>query len=229
METTTTSYDYFASDSGSDSHSDELPIFEIPNLNDKRFYITHKFYDAMDAENPKQLKILLKKYPAKYMIYFTIEMGHFELLKFYVRYDSNLKYGKFDNYFLLHCCAQYDRIVMAKWLIDRGADVNKSSAYGVTSLHTACFYSKLKMVKLLCAQSQTYLNQVDSFHRNAFNIACGNPENLDIVKFLCTTSIYKNVISTHGESPIGAARRNSAHSIVLYLVSVKDQFNIKID
>jgi len=50
----------------------------------------------------------------------------------------------------LHYAAEEGNVHIAKWLVNKGADVNQKDAFGMTPLHTACKHGNKDIVKLLC-------------------------------------------------------------------------------
>lgn len=193
--------------------------------------ILNQFAYGIQTHNYHVMKTFLEQYPAKDMIYYAIKMNEFNVFKCYIYNDQDFKeVHTFESYYLLHFCViQKSHEKFVKFLIKQGANVNGKSVNGITPLHTACYQSNYEMVRLFCEERKTNLNAINCFKQNAFNFACANGNNLQIVKLLTHTTINKNMISTKGDSAFASACRHKAHTIVAYLYKRRNKLMIKID
>lgn len=207
-----------------DSNSSNSIIIDSPAL--LNFAILNQRYEI--------LKILINNLPIDNYIMSLCRLDCVEGVQTLVKCDADFIINEYiKNYSPLHYCAEFNSKQICEYLIKLNADVNKVNRYGMTALHLACLHSNIEIVKLLCTltNGNIEINKCDIWHRNAFNIACGNSKNLNIVKYLlCNTSINYNLIDRSNDSAIANAARWNAHKIIKYLLSIKDEnFKIHID
>jgi ankyrin repeat protein len=109
-----------------------------------------------------------------------------------------LKSREWDNATLLHDAVGHNQLEVAKYLLDKGADVNAVTADGLTPLHMAAQNGNINIIKLLLERGPR-VNALDSKGWTPLDRAkkWGHP---DAVKFL----------KEHGGVEGGGARAKSA-------------------
>jgi len=128
-----------------------------------------------------------------------------------------------DDETLLFIACKNRNLILVKYLIELGLDINKENDYGETPFFNACESRNLELVKYLikCGidiSKSNYTLKTPLFY------ACES-ENVDIVKYLIKFGANINQEDDEGETPIFEACFNEKENIVKCLVELGIDIN----
>ena len=149
-------------------HANKLKSLILNYLSGKKIDFTtelsKEIKTAITIGNIKTLKTLVSKsslntcykvsnsYPIN-LLAFSIEKNSFESLKFFVEKGANLELACYDKTPLMYA-VKYGHITMVKYLLKKGADINKISVEGKTAMDYAVKYNHPEIESFL----KTYKN-----------------------------------------------------------------------
>lgn len=220
---------------------EELLIEMINSVNISNVDLIVLFHKAKQNGNTTILNILVNTVPMEPLLYHVCKMDERKTMELFIELNDSLKYRLIDEQPLMHICAEFNSTHVCKFLIGQGINVNGRNEFKETPLHIACEYSNLRFVKLLCKSYRIDMTATDCYHRNAFITACDNNKNLEIIKYLLSTSVNPNCKDLAGNSGFAVVCRQHHHddddmvaaaatdTIIEYILSVKHLLDIKID
>lgn len=235
-----------------------MPMAELKNK-ESNIFICVMINVAIENNNHEILHMLIAKFLNENLINIACQWNIKRVIQTIFELKPKFKCKYFINNSPLHICAQFNSVECCKYLLMHHqpmVNVNdKSVGYGTTPLHTACSYSNIEIVKLLCDSANMMqmqmqmkkqptpptavvpnhiinieMNATDCFKRNAFFIACSNL-NLDIVKYLLNrnSSFHVNALDAMGNSAFSIACRNNSLAIVNYLLVNKNSLELHVN
>ncbi len=116
----------------------------------------------------------------------------------------------------LHQAAELGNPDIVKALLDRGANINSTDAYGLTPLHLAVLNKRLEAVQALLDKS-AYVNAQDSYQRSPLHHAAAGGY-LAIVEALVSKGADVNAKSKFGYTPLHLARLNNHTAVINFLL-----------
>ena len=126
--------------------------------------------------------------------------------------------GGYDEYgSFLHYACREGYFIVAKTLIENGADINAKDKWDQTPLHSAVYSGFSKMVELLINNKDTIVDAVDEWGQTPLHYA-SEKGYLEIIKKLISKKADVNTIDNYGNTPLHYASEKGYLEIVKLLV-----------
>lgn len=203
----------------------ELITIKGVQLKDDDIFLV--FLMAIRNKNNAILEILFNKLPIEKYINHLCEQDDVISLDFSIEQCPQFKrIFSLAYYNALQICAKFNSVTICAYLLINGANTNEKNTLGYNSLHTACFYSNIEIVELICGMGNIDINGQNGIQESALHIACKNIDNLDIVKVLINHGINVNLVNIFGVTAFSIACLFKAYDIVKYLHTQKFNLNL---
>jgi len=175
-----------------------------------------------------------KRWHGRTPFFIACENGHVNIVKYFIEHggaDINEKFmwqysmGEeiyFGTPLIIACRKKNDNYDMVKFLVEKGADINKKDGFGETPLFAACNITNAnenneKIVKYLIDHGAD-VNKEGMFKKTPLYVACES-RNVNIVKYLIEHGADVNKENRDGETPLFAACNYRDEDIVKYLIA----------
>lgn len=147
-------------------------------------------------------------------VHIAFQNGHFEIVMMLL---SAMKTIGHLNRALQICCRKGEN-VLAKLLIECGAEINSTSDNGFTPLHIAAIHGHVHTVKTLLSNGAQIDGLTEQLGKNALHLACERNQ-LEIVKFLVDNGLDVNIATVdYGITPLYLACKNGNITLAKYLI-----------
>jgi ankyrin repeat protein len=175
-----------------------------------------KLFEDFESQDPYNLSGVSANEKAE-MIVDEMEKPepNLNLVDYLISTGANLDWKNelYDDWTILHYSIFYNRIDIAKVLIDAGMDVNIKNKLNDTPLHFASYYNRNEIVKMLI-DADSDINAQEDSGKTALHLAINN-DNTQIVQMLIAAGGDKSIEDNYGETASDFAKSEKMKNILI--------------
>jgi ankyrin repeat protein len=160
--------------------------------------------------------------------YQAVRRGDLKAFREYIAQGLPINYGRGESETPLHWAADLNKLEIAQWILDHGADVNARRDIGFTPLQYAASRGRVEIVKLLLKKNAdpNIAGGISSFsgeHKNETPLYwAARGGFLEIVQLLISHGADINKKDSLGVTPFYLALRERHENVGAYLLTLKD-------
>ena len=181
------------------------------------------FFKAVEANDVERVSILLRK--ATDTSAPTSTPRH---LNRRPKKVSNVNIRNEQGLSALHICALHGFEIVARLLVEHGADVNLVTRHGTTALYLACQYNHIPVVLLLLDKTEAHVDFPD-LNRNTPLHAAASNGHVNTVELLLEHEADATAQNNRGETPLHVAARWGYSELVRRLLASGADVNARTD
>ncbi|GFT71159.1 hypothetical protein NPIL_297601, partial [Nephila pilipes] len=148
-------------------------------------------------------------------IHVATEMGHINVVEFFLGKGISIDANDGRGYTPLHYAARKGNLKMVKFLVGKGAGIDKKNFHDVQPIHIAVREDHEDIVEYFLTEDTSLINSIDRLGYTPLHYAARN-NNLGMVRLLVDRGADINAENTSGKKPIDIA---SDASIIDFLKS----------
>jgi ankyrin repeat protein len=153
-------------------------------------------------------------------LYRAIHAGDLDQIKRHLYWSTEINQPGADGDYPLHVAARQGRVVIARELLDKGADVNVTNAAGRTPLQVALIEGKTQLARVLVEEGAT-----DAPQALLFLLSESGVSDRDSMEFVVRQGADVNAKNDAGATPLHVAVANDRLLVAKRLIALGAEVN----